>query len=178
MKNSILNVEIRKPSDRDNNSHYFCSLRSTNWTWTAPTSSESRRRTSMASVMAATLRRSSWRIHLASPDHHVTPKSLLPQQPPWPWPGNLLLTTAAPPFRATGWRRGSVALCTGVVSTDHPSRSHLWRACSTLCWGSSKEPSTSSGWQHAMLQESDRPAKPLSAALLWIHAVSVTLLTS
>lgn len=154
----------------------FCSCRSTNWTWMVPTSSGSKLKTSMASVMAAIQRKSSSGIRLASLALHVTPKLLPAQQPPWPWPGILLLITVALPSRDTGWRRGSAALCTGVVSTELQSLNRQWRVCSTLCWGSSKELSTSSGLQPATLQVLDRPARHLSAASLWIHAVSVTLL--
>lgn len=154
----------------------FCSCRSTNWTWMVPTSSGSKLRTSMVSVMAAIQRKSSSGIRLASLALRVTPKLLPPQQPPWPWPGILLLIMVAPPSRDTGWRRGSVALCTGVVSTELQSLNRQWRVCSILCWGSLKELSTSSGLQPAMLQVLDHPAKPLSAASLWIPAVSVTLL--
>lgn len=64
--------------------------------------------------------------------------------------------------------------CTGVVSTELQSPNQQLRVCSTLCSGSLKEPSTSSELQPAMLQELDRPAKRPSAALLLIHAVSLT----
>ncbi len=130
----------------------------------------------MASVTAATQRKSSSGIRSASPDLHVTPKLLLLQRPPWPWPGILLWTMAAPPFRDTGWRKGNAVQCTGVASTDLQSQNQQWRVCSTPCSSSSKELSTSSGLQPATRQESARPARPPSAALLWIHAVSVNLL--
>lgn len=155
-----------------------CSFRSTNWTWTVSTSSGSKLRTSTAWAMAVIQRKSSSGIRLASPDRRVTPKSLQLQRPPWPWPGILLWTTVAPPSRDTGWRKGSAVLCTGVASTELQSPNRQWRACSTPCSGSLKEPSTSSGSQPATLQESDHLASPQSAASLWIHAVSIYHLTA